>query len=65
MFILYHTHIYISIKECVNRDQFFILNHRDFIVQHFETYRTQRQVVVVYGSIDLNALVEDNRNEKF
>ena len=42
VFILYNIHIYISIKECVNRGQFFTLNYNDFIVWSFETYGTQR-----------------------
>ena len=46
--ILYYTQIYISIKECVNRSQFFTYNYGDFIVWSFETYGTQRWVTVVH-----------------
>ena len=63
VFILYYAQICISIKKCANRGQFFTLNYGDFIAWSFETYRTQRQVIAVYGSIDLNVLDEDNRNK--
>ena len=66
IYIYIYIHIYISIKECVNRAWFFTLNYGDFIAcRVLRLIETQRQVVVVYGGIDLNVLVKDNRKEKF
>ena len=64
VYIILYTYIHIIIKECDNRSWFFTLCYGDFTVQSFETYRTQRQAIVVYSNIDLDALVEDNKKEK-
>ena len=65
VYTLYNIHIYILIKKSVNRSQFFILNYGDFIAQDFETYRTQRQVVVVCGNIDFKHASRRHLRKKF
>ena len=62
VYIILYFYIHILIKEWVKRGQFFTLNYGDLIVWSFETYGTQRQVIVVCSNIDfIYALVKYNR----